>query len=88
MKGREFIRRLKRLGVRIDTKRDKGGHALATFHDRQTVVSIHGDADMPPSCSGKSAVNWAWTQTTCCKQGGLVEEPCTHTPWSWSQTKA
>jgi predicted RNA binding protein YcfA (HicA-like mRNA interferase family) len=48
MKGREFIRRLKRLGVRIDTKRGKGGHALATFNDRQTVVSMHGDADMPP----------------------------------------
>jgi predicted RNA binding protein YcfA (HicA-like mRNA interferase family) len=48
MKGKEFVRRLKRCGVTIDAKRGKGGHVLATYHGKQTVVSVHGDADMPP----------------------------------------
>ncbi len=48
MKGKQFIRRLRRAGAEIDTKRGKGGHYLVTYRGRQTTVPIHGDTDLGP----------------------------------------
>ncbi len=46
MKGRELIRKLKRLGVEIIKGRGKGGHCLAKYKGRQTTIPIHGDVDI------------------------------------------
>jgi mRNA interferase HicA len=46
MKGREFIRKLKRLGVEITKGRGKGGHYLARYKGRQTTIPVHGDIDI------------------------------------------
>lgn len=46
MKGREFIKRLRRAGVVIIEDRGKGGHVLAVNGDKQTTVPFHGDADL------------------------------------------
>ncbi len=48
MKGRQFIRKLRRAGVEIDTKRGKGGHVGVTSRGRATVVPVHGDTDLAP----------------------------------------
>lgn len=46
MKGREFIRRLKRFGVEIIKGRGKGGHCLARYKGRQATIPVHGDIDI------------------------------------------
>lgn len=46
MKGREFIKRLRRAGVVIIEGRGKGGHVLALYGNRQATVPFHGDADL------------------------------------------
>ena len=48
MKGRQFIRKLRRAGVETDTKRGKGGHVRVTYRGRATVVPVHGDTDLAP----------------------------------------
>ena len=48
MKGRQFIRKLRRAGVEIDTKRGKGGHVRGAYRGRATVVPAHGDTDLAP----------------------------------------
>ena len=42
------MRRLRRAGVRIDTKRGKGGHVRLSYRGRSTVLPVHGDTDLPP----------------------------------------
>lgn len=46
MKARQFIRKLKAHGVEIETGRGKGGHVLATFEGRRTVIKTHGAKDL------------------------------------------
>lgn len=48
MKGREFIRRLKKNGVEIIESRGKGGHVLAVHGDKRAPVPVHGDTDLGP----------------------------------------
>lgn len=48
MKTKQFIKKLKQLGVEFDTKRGKGGHCLALYKNRQATVPVHGDADIGP----------------------------------------
>ena len=48
MKGRQFVRKLRKAGVDIDTKRGKGGHVRLTFRSRSTVLPMHGDTDLAP----------------------------------------
>ena len=48
MKGRQFIRRLRRAGVQIDTKRGKGGHIRLSYQGCSTVLPVHGDTDLAP----------------------------------------
>jgi len=45
MKGKQFIRLLKRHGVEITEKRGKGGHVLAKYQHKQSTIPVHGDAD-------------------------------------------
>ncbi len=46
MKGRELIRKLRRLGVEVIRGRGKGGHFLARYKGRQTTIPVHGDIDI------------------------------------------
>ena len=46
MKGREFIRKLKRIGVEITKGRGKGGHCLARYKGKQATIPVHGDVDI------------------------------------------
>lgn len=48
MKGRQFVRRLRKAGVAIDTKRGKGGHLRLVYRGRSTVLPVHGDTDLAP----------------------------------------
>lgn len=48
MKGRQFVRKLRRAGVQIDTKRGKGGHVRLSHRGRSTVMPVHGDTDLAP----------------------------------------
>lgn len=38
MTSRELLRKLRRLGATIDSKRGKGGHVMVRFRDRVSVV--------------------------------------------------
>ena len=49
MKGKEFVKRLKRAGVPLDAGRGKGGHVLASYNGRQATVPTHGAADYDPN---------------------------------------
>lgn len=46
MKVKQFIQKLRRVGVEIIEGRGKGGHVLAKYRGKQTTIPIHGDADM------------------------------------------
>lgn len=46
MKVKQFIQKLRRMGVEIIEGRGKGGHVLAKYKGKQTTIPIHGDADM------------------------------------------
>ena len=48
MKGKQFVKRLRKQGVEIISGRGKGGHVLAKYHEKQTTIPIHGDADLGP----------------------------------------
>lgn len=46
MKGRELIRKLKRLGATVDTKRGKGGHVRVELNGNVTVIPT-GSKEIP-----------------------------------------
>jgi len=46
MKGRQFLQKLRKIGVVIIEGRGKGGHCLVKYNGRQTTIPVHGDADM------------------------------------------
>jgi mRNA interferase HicA len=48
VKGREFVKKLKRIGVTIIEGRGKGGHVLAIHGDKQTTIPTHGAKDISP----------------------------------------
>ena len=60
MKAREFLKRLKRTGAKVQPNRGKGGHVLVEYQNRQTTVPVHGDKDLSPEFL-----------KTICKQLGL-----------------
>lgn len=60
MKGKQFIRRLRKAGAQIDEKRGRGGHCLAKHQGRWTTIPVHGDCDLSPDFLKK-----------ICKQLGL-----------------
>ena len=49
MKGKEFLKRLRKNGVEIITGRGKGGHVLARINNRSATVPVHGSKDMDPA---------------------------------------
>jgi mRNA interferase HicA len=48
MKAKQFLKKLKYLGVEFEAGRGKGGHYLARYQGKQTTVPVHGDADISP----------------------------------------
>ena len=48
MKGKQLVRRLRKLGVEIDATRGKGAHSLATYQGRRSTIITHGDRDLSP----------------------------------------
>lgn len=48
VKGKEFIKRLRRNGVEIIEGRGKGGHVWAIHNGKKTTVPVHGSADVDP----------------------------------------
>ena len=48
MKGKQFIRKLRKAGVAIEERRGKGGHVLARYRGKQTTIPVHGDTDLGP----------------------------------------
>jgi mRNA interferase HicA len=62
MKGKQLIRKLRRLGVTIIENRGKGGHVLAKFQAKQATIPVHGDVDLGNIFIKKYANNWALTQ--------------------------
>lgn len=48
MKGKQLVRRLRKLGVEIDPSRGKGAHSLATYHGERATIMTHGDRDLSP----------------------------------------
>lgn len=46
MKSKQFIQKLRRMGVEIIEGRGKGGHVLAKYQGKQTTTPVHGDVDM------------------------------------------
>lgn len=46
MKCKQFIQKLRRVGVEIIMGRGKGGHCLARYNGKQATIPIHGDADL------------------------------------------
>ena len=49
MKGKQFARRLRKLGVDIDASRGKGAHSLATWRGKHATIMTHGDRDLSPT---------------------------------------
>jgi predicted RNA binding protein YcfA (HicA-like mRNA interferase family) len=48
VKGKQLLRRLRKLGVEVDERRGKGGHVLLRYRGRQSVLPTHGDTDLGP----------------------------------------
>ncbi len=48
MKGKQFVKKLRKVGVTITESRGKGGHVLVTIGEKWTTVPTHGDADLSP----------------------------------------
>jgi len=48
VKGKQLIRRLRKLGAEVDAKRGKGGHHLVKYQGRRSTVPVHGDRDLSP----------------------------------------
>jgi mRNA interferase HicA len=49
VKGRELVRKLRRLGVEVEPRRGKGGHVRVRYRGRLSVVPMHGDKDIGPN---------------------------------------
>ncbi|MGD8562171.1 MAG: type II toxin-antitoxin system HicA family toxin [Desulfarculaceae bacterium] len=49
MKGRQFVRRLRRAGAEVIEGRGKGGHMLAKYQGNQATIPFHGDRDLSPA---------------------------------------
>ncbi len=49
MKGKQFVRRLRKLGVEIDATRGKGAHCLAAWQGKRATIMVHGDRDLSPA---------------------------------------
>ena len=49
MKGKQFLRRLKKAGVEIVSSRGKGSHCLAMYHGRRSTIITHGNRDLSPA---------------------------------------
>lgn len=49
MKGKQLVRRLRKLGVEIDASRGKGAHSLATYQGKRATIMTHGDRDLSPA---------------------------------------
>lgn len=49
MKGKQLVRRLRKLGVEIDPSRGKGAHSLATYQGKRATIMTHGDRDLSPT---------------------------------------
>jgi mRNA interferase HicA len=49
VKGRELVRKLRRLGVEVEPRRGKGGHVRGCYRGRLSVVPMHGDKDIGPN---------------------------------------
>ena len=45
-KGQQLVKKLRGLGVEIDTTRGKGGHVQARFNGRITVIKTQGAKDL------------------------------------------
>ena len=45
MKTKQFIQKLRRMGVEIIEKRGKGGHVLAKYKGKQTTIPVHSNVD-------------------------------------------
>jgi len=63
VKGKQFTKRLRKLGVEITKGRGKGGHVLAAYRGHQTVIKMHGDKDL-----SKAYIRLV------CKQLGIEQE--------------
>jgi mRNA interferase HicA len=48
IKTREFIRKLKQIGVQNIPARGKGSHQRLEFKGRQSVIPVHGNKDLDP----------------------------------------
>ncbi|MDM8550071.1 type II toxin-antitoxin system HicA family toxin [Desulfobacterales bacterium HSG2] len=48
MKSKQFIRKLRQIGVGFVKGRGKGGHLLARYQGKQTTIPVHGDTDLGP----------------------------------------
>lgn len=46
MKVKQFIKKLRQVGVEIIGGRGKGGHILARYKGKHAAIPMHGDADM------------------------------------------
>ena len=49
MKGKQFIRKLRAVGVTVIPGRGKGGHMGLAYLGRKTTVPFHGDDDLSPT---------------------------------------
>jgi len=48
VKVKQFIQKLRRIGVEMIEGRGKGGHLLARYKGKQTTIPVHGDVDLGP----------------------------------------
>lgn len=46
MKVKQFIKKLRKVGVVIIEGRGKGGHVLAKYKGKQSTIPVHGYADI------------------------------------------
>ena len=46
VKGKQLIRKLRAMGVQIETGRGKGGHIQARHKGNKTVIKTHGAKDL------------------------------------------
>jgi len=46
VKGKQFVKKLRKRGVEIIEGRGKGGHVLAKYQGRISTIKTHGDKDL------------------------------------------
>ena len=49
MKGKQFLRKLRKAGVEIIEKRGKGSHVYARYRGRRSTILMHGNRDLGPN---------------------------------------